>query len=217
MMFLIISIQSVSRLCAVMLVVIICFGGPLEICLWNIMLLIQATDYKSQSSIQFIPSSDFFLHVFSAFVLSPPLQLLLVPPPELVHLSSGLRANAAGEGGVVSALHLVSTEQREAQSRWEPEVSSFNWVIIWLQWWQNISVSSNSGFFSWLFLSMKVLKWGKRFSKVKKTQRILSRPHVLDSPKWRHPGNACCNSVHLQAHCVVILKICMITGSTSNG
>lgn len=42
-----------------------------------------------------------------------PLQLL-VPSPQLVHLPSGPRANAAGEGGVMSALHLVTTQQWEA-------------------------------------------------------------------------------------------------------
>lgn len=32
---------------------------------------------------------------------------LLVPPPQQVHLSPGLRANTSGEGGVLSALHLL--------------------------------------------------------------------------------------------------------------
>lgn len=43
----------------------------------------------------------FFFCLLHLFLL----QLLLVPPPELVHLSSGPGANTAREGGVVSVLH----------------------------------------------------------------------------------------------------------------
>lgn len=77
----------------------------------------------------FIPSSDFFLRLFFAFFHYPLLRLLLKPPQELVHLSSGSRPNTAGEGSVVLALHLVKTQQKEAQSFWAPDARSLNYEL----------------------------------------------------------------------------------------
>lgn len=82
-----------------------------ELPLKNTTLLSSAGDCQSQASSWILLPS---------VLVSPPLRLLLVPPPQLVHLLSGPRANAAGEGGVVSALHLVDTQQQEAESCWEP-------------------------------------------------------------------------------------------------
>lgn len=63
---------------------------------------------------------------FSAAFLSSPLQLLLVPPPELVHLSSGPRANTAGEGGVESALHLVKHRPKGGTVSWDLLTLNYN-------------------------------------------------------------------------------------------
>lgn len=95
-MTLIIITERISRLCAVMLAVItyVQSEGRQENC---------STNTGSSWLINVEAPSDFVHSLW-----------LLVPPPQQVHLSPGLRANTSGEGGVLSALHLVTTEQSDA-------------------------------------------------------------------------------------------------------
>lgn len=89
---LIIITERISRLCAVMLAVItyVQSEGRRENCSTN-------------TGSSWLINVDFVHSLW-----------LLVPPPQQVHLSPGLRANTSGEGGVLSALHLVTTERWDA-------------------------------------------------------------------------------------------------------